>query len=361
MTENNEDKKNNRPSKKKRFILIGAIVLLLIALLFYAIIWWSTLRFLEGTDDAYVSGNTTPMSPHINGFVSRILITDNQFVKAGDVLLTLDDRDYLAAQKKELAILKERQASLGVLQARRVRIGYTVEQLEASLQGALARAAYAAHNAARYHGLAARDASPEQEAERTLSETRVAKADADATKALLSGAKQDLQVVNMQIAETNALVEQADATLQQANLNLSYTIIKAPIDGYVGNRVAQTGSYVTSATYLLSIIPATGLWIDANFKEDQIKDMQIGQPVKVTADVLPGHTFHGHVLSIAPGTGAIFSIIPPENATGNFTKIVQRVPVRISLDAQDSTLGQLRPGLSTYVTVNTKTTPETSP
>jgi membrane fusion protein (multidrug efflux system) len=142
--------------------------------------------------------------------------------------------------------------------------------------------------------------------------------------------------------------------LRTADLNLGYTDILAPIDGYVGNRAAQVGAYVTAGAYLISVIPAEGLWVDANFKEDQLTHMISGDTATLELDVLPGHAFHGHVASFAPGTGAVFSIIPAENATGNFTKIVQRVPVRVVLDATDAELSLLRPGLSTTARVDTR-------
>jgi membrane fusion protein (multidrug efflux system) len=147
---------------------------------------------------------------------------------------------------------------------------------------------------------------------------------------------------------------QAQALLEQAQINFGYTEIRSPVDGYIGNRAARVGAYAASGAYLLSVIPAHDLWVDANFKEDQVARMRPGQPVSVVADALPGKTFRGHVASLAPGTGAIFSIIPPENATGNFTKIVQRVPVRIALYDADAQLGDLRPGLSTTVSVDTR-------
>ena len=143
-------------------------------------------------------------------------------------------------------------------------------------------------------------------------------------------------------------------TSHTARLNLGYTEIRAPIDGYIGNRAAEVGAYVAAGTYLVSVVPSAGLWVDANFKEDQLARMVAGQPATVSADVLPDHPFRGHLASLAPGTGAVFSVIPPENATGNFTKIVQRVPVRILLDAGDPRLPMLRPGLSTTVSVNTQ-------
>ena len=173
-------------------------------------------------------------------------------------------------------------------------------------------------------------------------------------QAALAAANQQLSVLSANIDEAAAAVAQAQADLQTARLNLSYAEIRSPIDGYVGNRAAEVGAYVSQGTYLLTIVPAHGLWVDANFKEDQLARMQPGQPATIVADTLPGHVFHGHLLSLAPATGAVFSVIPPENATGNFTKIVQRVPVRIALDDEDASLGRIRPGLSTLATVDTR-------
>jgi membrane fusion protein (multidrug efflux system) len=161
-------------------------------------------------------------------------------------------------------------------------------------------------------------------------------------------------VLSANIEEASAAVAQAEADLQTARLNLDYTEIRSPIDGYIGNRAAQVGAYVSQGSYLLSIVPARDLWVDANFKEDQLARIKPGQPATIVADTLPGHVFHGHLLSLAPATGAVFSVIPPENATGNFTKIVQRVPVRIALDDEDASLGKIRPGLSTFATVDTR-------
>ena len=197
-------------------------------------------------------------------------------------------------------------------------------------------------------------AGSRQNAERTQAAGAAARANSEAAADAVAAARQQLSVLNAAIAEARAGVAQAEADLETARLNLGYTEIRSPIDGYIGNRAAQVGAYVASGAYLLSVIPARGLWVDANFKEDQLRPMRPGQPATVFADVLPGKVFHGHVQSLAPGTGAIFSVIPPENATGNFTKIVQRVPVRIALDDGDATLGELRPGLSTTVSVDTR-------
>ena len=165
-------------------------------------------------------------------------------------------------------------------------------------------------------------------------------------------------MLDTEIAETKASLAQAQADLSTAQLDLGYTEIRSPIDGYIGDRAIQIGAYATVGSALLSIVPAHGLWVDANFKEDQLARMHAGEPASFVADVVPGRKFTGRVLSLAPATGAIFSVIPPENATGNFTKIVQRVPVRIAVDDSDGTLGLLRPGLSTTVSIDTRSAAE---
>jgi membrane fusion protein (multidrug efflux system) len=176
----------------------------------------------------------------------------------------------------------------------------------------------------------------------------------------LDAARQQLKVLAAQIAEAEAATEQGRSDLEAARLSLGYTEIHSPVDGYVGNRAAQVGAYVTAGTHLVSVIPATGLWVDANFKEDQLARMTPGQSATVVADAMPDRVIRGRVASLAPGTGAVFSVIPPENATGNFTKVVQRVPVRIALDGGNA-LGILRPGLSTTVSVDMRTTPRSVP
>ena len=196
-----------------------------------------------------------------------------------------------------------------------------------------------------------------QNAERALAVDRESQSAAQSAAAHLAAVRQQLAVLDAGIAEARAAVEQASADLATANLNLDYTEITSPIDGYVGNRNAEVGGYFAAGAYLLSVIPEQGLWVDANFKEDQLARMRPGQTATLVADVMPARVIHGHLQSLAPGTGAIFSVIPPENATGNFTKIVQRVPVRIALDPQDARLGRLRPGLSMTVSIDTRPAP----
>jgi membrane fusion protein, multidrug efflux system len=317
----------------------------------YGRYWWITGRFIESTDDAYVGGNITPVSPHVAGFVAQLVVDDNQYVRAGQLLIRLDPRDFAAALDHARAVLAGRQAALAGLEAKYLWQQQMIEEAEADLDARLAQASFAQQDAVRYHDLALASFGSRQAAERTAAADRAARSATQSARAGLTAARQQLRVLDAETAEARAGVAQAEADLETARLDLGYTEIRSPIDGYVGNRSAQVGAYVARDAYLLSVIPAHGLWVDANFKEDQLARMRSGQPATVVADVLPDKIFHGHVASLAPGTGAVFSVIPPENATGNFTKIVQRVPVRIVLDA--ARLGELRPGLSTTVSVDT--------
>jgi membrane fusion protein, multidrug efflux system len=333
---------------------VGLALLIAVGAAVYGHQWWTVGRFVETTDDAYAGGNVTAVSPHVAGFVSRILVGDNQHVTAGQLLIRLDDRDFVAALDHAKAVYAERQAALTGLEAKTVLQRAMVDQAEADLAAKTAAAGFTSQDEIRYRALASTPAGTRQNAERAFASDREAQAAVKAATAGLSAARQQLSVLDAETAQARAGVAQAEADLETARLNLGYAEIRAPIEGYVGNRAAQVGAYVASGTYLLSVIPAQGLWVDANFKEDQLANMRPGQPATVIADVLPAKIFHGRVESLAPGTGAVFSVIPPENATGNFTKIVQRVAVRIALDGGDARLGELRPGLSTTVSVDTR-------
>jgi membrane fusion protein (multidrug efflux system) len=315
--------------------------------------WWTVGRFMESTDDAYVGGDVTPISPHVAGFVSEILVADNDYVRAGQPLIRLDNRDFRAALDHAGAIVNQREATLASLQAREQSQQSMIRQAKADVDAKAAEAVFTRADNARYRDLALTGNGSRQNAEKALAEDNAARSAVDASHASLDAARQQLAALDAQIIEGRAAVDEARADLATARLNLSYTEISAPIDGYVGNRAAQVGAYVSGGAYLVTIIPAHDLWVDANFKEDQLERMKPGQEVTIVADTLPGHVFHGHVGSLARGTGAIFSVIPPENATGNFTKIVQRVPVRVHLDGSDPMLAALRPGLSTTVDIDT--------
>jgi membrane fusion protein (multidrug efflux system) len=350
-----------RALPRQRLFAAAAIAVLLGGAAWYGQTWWTKGRFIESTDDAYVGGNVTAIAPHVAGFVTEIAVTDNQKVQAGQLLVRIDPRDYQAALAHATAVVAAHEAALASLRAQSVLQVSTIRQAAADLDAKAAQAAFAHSDAVRYATLARSPAGSRQDAERSLAADQTGQAAVIAAQAALAAARQRLDVLAADTSAAEAAVAQARSDLQTARLNLGYTEIRAPIDGYVGNRAAQVGAYVSTGTYLLSVSPAQGLWVDANFKEDQLAHMAPGQPATVIADVVPGHAVHGHVLSLSPGTGAIYSVIPPENATGNFTKIVQRVPVRIALDGADATLGMLRPGLSTTVSVDTHTNTKNVP
>ena len=337
----------------KRLALAGAALLALAGGAWYGQRCWTTGRFIESTDDAYIGGNVTAIAPHVAGFVAAVLVEDNQRVTAGQVLVRLDPRDFRAALEHAEAVLAARSATLDSFCAQEVLQQSTIRQQDADLAAKSARATFAGADAARYRSLAQIAAGTRQDAQRSDAAEQEARSAVVASTAGVEAARQQLKVLRAQIAEAEAGVAQARADLDTARLNLGYTEIRSPIAGYVGNRAAQVGAFVGQGAYLISVIPSSGLWVDANFKEDQLSRMAPGRPVSVVADVLSGHVFHGHVVSLAPGTGAVFSVIPAENATGNFTKIVQRVPVRVLLDA-DAMSSLLRPGLSTTVQVDTR-------
>jgi membrane fusion protein, multidrug efflux system len=338
----------------KHLALAGLALAISLGGIGYGRYWWNVGRFIESTDDAYAGGNTTPVSPHVAGFVAEITVNDNQYVHTGQLLIRLDARDFQAALDHAQAVAAKQQAALAGLEAKYVLQQAMINKAQADLSAKAARATFAGADAVRYRDLALTTFGTRQNAERASAADQEAQSDIKSAQAGLAAAQQQLTVLDSEIAAARADVAQAKADLTTARLNLGYTEICSPIDGYVGNRNAQVGAYVANGAYLLSVIPARGLWVDANFKEDQLAHMRRGQPATVIADVRPGKTFHGHVESLAPGTGAVFSVIPPENATGNFTKIVQRVPVRIALDDGAASLGELRPGLSTTVSVDTK-------
>ena len=336
----------------KRSAIIALSFAAAFAVALYAQHWMTVGRFLESTDDAYVGGDVTVISPKISGFIAAVAVADNQIVHAGDVLLRIDDRDYRAALAKADALVAAQQASLANFEATRRLQESVIAQAKAGIAAADAETTRAREDQIRYRSLSARTAVSVQSSQKADADYEQAVANGRKAQATLAAALQQLNVIGTQKQQAQAAIEQAIADRDIARLNLSYTVLRSPIDGTVGNRRARDGAYATAGAQLLSIVPATGLWVDANFKENQLAQLQPGLPAIIEADVLPGEVFHGHVLSLAPATGAQFSVLPAENATGNFTKIVQRVPVRIQLDGDGGALGRLRPGLSVKAEVD---------
>jgi membrane fusion protein (multidrug efflux system) len=311
-------------------------------------------RFIESTDDAYVGGDVTVIAPKVSGFIAHLFVTDNQQVHAGDLLIKLDDRDYRAALAKADAAVAIQQATLVNLDATRNLQESVIAQAQAEIAATDAEITRTHDDQVRATQLVTSGVESTQDFQKADADYKEAVAAGEKSRASLTAAQRQLDVIGTQKLQAQAALNEAIAERDLAQLNLSYTELHAPVDGVVGNRSAQTGAYATTGSQLISLVPARGLWIDANFKESQLARVRPGSPATVAVDSISGKIFRGHVVSVAPATGAQFSVLPPENATGNFTKIVQRVTVRIALDDEAATLGQLHPGLSVTAKVNGK-------
>jgi len=340
---------------RKRLAGYAAIGLAVIGVIAYGYHWITVGRFIEATDDAYVGGDITVIAPKVAGFIEQVAVTDNQRVAAGDLLVKLDDRDYKVALAKAEAAVDAQRATLQNLDATRSLQLSVIDQARATMAAADAEVTRAHDDQVRFRDLSAHSAASIQVFQKADAQYKEALAQAQRSRASIAAAERQLDVIESQKRQTRAALAESLANVDLAQLNLSYTELRAPIAGVVGNRSARTGAYAAIGTQLISLVPAQGLWVDANFKESQLAKMRPGQRVTIEADILPGHEFAGHVASLAPATGAQFSVLPAENATGNFTKIVQRVPVRVQLDGDGSLLGLLRPGLSVRVDVDERT------
>jgi membrane fusion protein (multidrug efflux system) len=342
---------------RRQLVVAGAALLMAAGAAWYGHQWWNVGRFIESTDDAFVGGDITVLAPKVPGFIATVAVTDNQMVHAGDLLVRLDDRDYRAALAKAEAGVAAQQAKLASNLANRKLQAAMITQAQAGIDASSAQTAVTRFDADRYRSLARDQFGSVQRAQQADADWKKATAGGAQARAALEAAQRQMDVVDAARVEIEAALAAAVADRDTARLNLSYTELRAPVDGAIGNRSAQVGAYVTPGAQLLSVVPAKGLWVDANFKESQLAHLKPGMPVSVVADVLPGQVFHGQVSSLAPATGAMFSVLPAENATGNFTKIVQRVPVRITLDGDGAMLGRLRPGLSVTASVDQRGAP----
>ena len=338
----------------KTMAFVGAGLTVALGGSWYGTEWWRVGRFIEATDDAYAGGNVTSVSPHVAGFIAEIPVSDNQHVAAGQLLIRLDARDFRAALDRAQAIADERQATLAGLEAKYVLQQQLIAKAEAELSAKAAQAAFAREDAVRYRNLAATSYGSRQNAERASAADQEAQSATKAAEAALAAARQQMIVLQAEIAAARAGVAQAKADLETARLNLGYTEIRSPIDGYVGNRAGAGRRLCRERRLSVERHPGAGALGRRQFQGRPARANAAGPAGDGRRRRLAGPVFHGHVESLAPGTGAIFSVIPPENATGNFTKIVQRVPVRIALDDADARLGALRPGLSTTVSVDTR-------
>lgn len=347
-----------RPSPLKnprvRLILIIVIAGALIGGIAWFIRYESFGKFQQSTNDAYVQADAVTVSPKISGYVDKVFVADNQAVKAGEPLLRIDPRDYDAQAAQSRAQIDVAKANAAGVQAQISEQQAAIVRARADLAAARTAAAFVHSEAARYQPLAASGAETRERLSQLRNDAVQADAKVAAAGAALVSAERRVGTLQAQVKQALAQGEGARAQLAAANTNVGATLIRAAIDGRVGNKTVRQGQFVQAATRLMTLVPVRDLYINANFKETQLGLVRVGQPVSVRVDALPGVEIPGRVASVSPGTGAQFSVLPPQNATGNFTKIVQRVPVRIAISPGPETRALLVPGLSVEVTVDTR-------
>ena len=316
--------------------------------------YWTVGRFQESTDDAYVRADSTIVAPKVAGQVAAVLVGDDEPVRAGRALARIDDRDYRTALDEARANVAASEASAEMIRATIAQQAASVVQARASLALDQANLVFAQQESERSSTLAERGAGTVRNAQQATSALGAAKQTIERDEAALKGAELQVSVLKAQLTRAEAGLAHDAATAEQARLNLGYTDILAPIDGVVGDRTVRVGQYVQPGTALMGLVPLDAVYVVANFKETQLTDVRRGQSVDVEVDGFPGHVVKGTVDTLAPATGQEFALLPPDNATGNFTKVVQRVPVRISLDPRDALIGRLRPGMSVTPTIDVR-------
>ena len=316
--------------------------------------WWTTARFFETTDNAYVQGDISIISPKVAGYVRQVGVVDNQQVHAGDVLALIDNEDFAAKAAEARAAVAAQQAAIAGIDRRLEWQASMVDAAKANVVSAQAELARAQPNYQRYKKMVATNIVAKSDYDQVEATLRKAEAEVTRTQAALTAEQGQLVVLAADRKQADAQLAQAQAVLTAANNDLDNTVIKAPVDGVVGNKGVQVGQYVKVGTQLMAVVPLPQVFIIANFKETQLENMRPGQAVEIAVDAYPNHRLTGTVESFAPASGAVFSLLPPENATGNFTKVVQRVPVRIAVPKDNALAGLLRPGLSVEVSVDTR-------
>ena len=345
------------PSRRtiKRAALALAVVLGLAAAADFGHYYLTVGRYLETTDDAYVKADSTIIAPKVSGYIADVLVGDNEKVKAGQLLARIDDRDFRTALNQAKADVAASEAAVRNLNAQIELQEPLIQQQAAEVDAAEANLKFAQEERSRYDDLMKSGSGTVQRAQQTDAALRAQTAQLQQGKSGLIAAKKKVEVLSTQRAQAVAQLDHARAVEQQAALNLSYTEITAPVDGTVGARSLRVGQYVQAGTQLMAVVPLDAVYVVANFKETQLTNVRNGQPVELQVDSFHSTTLKGHVDSLSPASGLEFALLPPDNATGNFTKIVQRVPVKIVLDDQ-SLKGLLRPGMSAVPTVDTKAT-----
>jgi membrane fusion protein (multidrug efflux system) len=346
-------------SGKKKVVLLGIGAVLALAAAAYGVNYYLVGRFMVSTDDAYVRANNTTLGARVSGHIAAILPGDNASVKAGDVLFRIDDGDYRIAVDAARRKIATQQATIDRIGRQVTAMQSAVEQAKAQLVSADAMSKRASLDFDRQDAL-----STKGFASRAIFETSQASRDQSAAavlaaKAAADAARDNVEVTKAQQNEARAQLAELQSALDKAERDLSFTEVKAPVDGIFSNRLVNTGDFISAGQRLANVVPLDAVYIDANFKETQLRRLKPGQPVRIELDADSSRDIEGVVDSLAPAAGAVFTLLPPDNATGNFTKIVQRVPVRVKVPAAIAKENLLRAGMSVYVRVNTK--PGTEP
>ena len=340
-------------TRRRTLLLSGGAILLIVGAV-WGVRWWTVGRFIESTDDAYLQADSVTIAPKVSGYVAEVYVADNQSVKAGEPLVRLDRRQYQAVLEQANATIAARRADIERGAAELLQQQASIAQARAQLQGARSAESHAIEEVKRYEPLVATGAETKEKLADLQNERAQAAATVAADVAAVQAAERQPAATQAQIDQARAQLEAAEASFRQAQLDTQDTVIRSTLSGRVGDRTVRVGQYAQPGTRLMTIVPVQDVYLEANFKETQIGLMRAGQPATIHVDALPGIDLHGTVVSFSPGTGSQFAMLPPQNATGNFTKIVQRMPVRIHIDAGQETRQVLVPGLSVTVHVDTR-------
>ena len=320
--------------------------------------WFFLWRFEVSTDDAYVQADIAAIAPKLSGYVASINVTDNQRVRLGDVLLELDTSDIRPRVDQAAALVASRKAGVVNAQAKLKLQQSVIAQANAAIASAAADAVRSRKDIERYRALAHKGWVSRQRLELAHADATKADAGTERARASFEAERAQIPVIESALQQAEADLKQAEAQLALAQADLANATIRAPFDGIVGNRTVQDGQFVRAGAQVMAVVPLPDVYVVANFKETQIAHMVPGQPVRLAIDALPDADLKGHIESFAPASGSLFSLLPPENATGNFTKVVQRIPVRIRVEGKPDELALLRAGMSTAVTVDIRDKPK---
>ncbi|MCK0196832.1 HlyD family secretion protein [Ancylobacter sp. 6x-1] len=343
------------PKRSRKKLIFGGILLLALAAGgYYGQEWWRVGRFMISTDDAYVAADTSVLAAKVSGYIVGVDIADNQPVRKGDVIARIDDVDYKLAVKAAEGKIATQQATLDRYTQQIAAAQASLVQAKAQVVADQAELDRAQADFQRQQELA-KDSFASRATLDTARATRdKAKAAVDAAQAAVTAADVNVSVVGAQRTEAERTLDELKIARDQAQRNLDFTAIRAPFDGVVGNRAVEVGQLVQAGTRIAAVVPLSAVYVDANFKETQLGRLRPGQRVRIEVDAYPNEDFEGSVASVSPASGSVFSLLPPENATGNFTKIVQRVPVRVEIDEAARAKGELRPGMSVTAIVDTR-------